>query len=51
MPDTTKPINSDWILMVLIVGWIIFSIVHQKFEVMIFLTISLMVLMVIGESE
>lgn len=51
MVDTTKPINSDWIIIILIVGWIIFSIVHKSFELMFFLSLFLVFLLVLGDSE
>ncbi len=51
MADTTKPINSDWILVLLMTGWIVFSIVHKSFELMFFLSLLLVFIIVLGESD
>ncbi len=51
MVDTTKPVNPDWILTLLVVGWIIFAIINKSFEIMFFLSLLLVFLIVLGESE
>lgn len=51
MVDTTKPINSDWILVILTVGWILYSIVHATYEVFLVLSVIWIIMILLGDSE